>query len=72
MVFNHLLIGMILQVGGANGSWGDCFGAGGVYPKNSLHTVDGRNPAKQLRLVVYPKMFTRFYNSQVVGWTPDF
>ena len=33
---------------GANGSWGDCFGAGGVYPKNSLHTVDGRNPGNQL------------------------
>ena len=71
MIFNHLLIGMILQVGGANGSWGDCFGAGGVYPKNSLHTSDGRNPANQLRLVVYPIIFIRFCHSQVV-FSPDF
>ena len=67
----HKMVGHA-HLAGANGSWVDCFGAGGVYPKNSLHTVDGRNPANQLRLVVYPKIWTRFYNSQVVGRTPDF
>ena len=30
-------------------------------------TVDGQNPANQLRLVVYP-LFTGFYTSQVVVW----
>ena len=28
------------------------------------HTVDGRNPANQLRLIVYPTIFTRFYTSK--------
>ena len=29
-------------------------------------TVDGRNPANQLRLVVFIPLFTRFHTSQVV------
>ena len=29
-------------------------------------TVDGKNPANQLRLVLYPIIFTRFDRSQVV------
>ena len=32
----------------------------------SIATVDGRNPANQLRLVVYP-IFYRVYTSQVVS-----
>ena len=40
------------------------------------HTVDGRSPAKQLRLVVHPfipSSFTkRFFTSQVVVFSPDF
>ena len=29
--------------------------------KHANHTVDGRNPANQLRLVVYPVIYTEFY-----------
>ena len=35
------------------------------HAKN-VRTVDGRNPANQLRLVVEIPLFTRFYASQVV------
>ena len=36
---------------------------------HTLHTVDGRNPAKQLRLVVYPIICEGFLApSQVVVW----
>ena len=31
-------------------------------------TVDGRNPANQLRLVGYPIIYDGFYTSQVVVW----
>ena len=40
------------------------------YKLVGKYTVDGRNPANQLRLVVYPT--TRFYTSQVVSQTLDF
>ena len=33
----------------------------------SFPTVDGRNPAKQLRLVVYPIIYDGFCTSEVVG-----
>ncbi len=38
------------------------------YKEHLVTTVDGRNPANQLRLVVYPiiPLFTGFYTSQVV------
>ena len=34
--------------------------------EKSQHTVDGRNPANQLRLVVYPVIY-RLFTSEVVG-----
>ena len=38
-----------------------------IWESNRGHyTVDGRNPANQLRLVVYLPLFTGFYTSQVV------
>ena len=36
------------------------------------HTVDGRNPANQLRLVVYPIIYWVLYTSQVIaGFLPS-
>ena len=39
-------------------------------PNININTVDGRNPANQLRLAVYPfiPLFAGFYTSQVVVW----
>ena len=35
---------------------------------NEKNTVDGRNPANQFRLVVYPIIYKVFATSQVVVW----
>ena len=42
-----------------------------VASESFLDTVDGTNPANQLRLVVEIPLFTRFYISQG-GWPWDF
>ena len=42
-----------------------------MSPKKTANTVDGRNPANQLRSVVYPIIYKGFYTSQVV-FSPDF
>ena len=37
-----------------------------------LPTVDGRNPANQLRLVVYPTIFAPVWDTSQVVFSPDF
>ena len=36
--------------------------------KNNVDTVDGRNPANQLRLVVYPSIYKVLYIQTMVVW----